>query len=154
MIRDAVPSDAKALYELEERCFEREQMMSEMSFRRILRRKTAAVVVEDEGGTLRGYALVLFRSTTSIARLYSICTLPTARGKGIARQLLAACEARAAARGATRLRLEVNAGNATAQKLYNTTETGVTRCAWKRRSPDGGALHHRRGPRRRLEVAR
>jgi ribosomal protein S18 acetylase RimI-like enzyme len=118
MIRDAVLTDVKALTELEERCFATDRM-SERSFRHILTRGKAALVVDDRDGCLRGYALVLFHDNTSLARLYSICTLPEERGQGIARELLAASEERAMARGATRMRLEVHAGNTAAQKLYH-----------------------------------
>jgi len=83
-----------------------------------VRRPTAAMLVDDSRGTLRGYALVLFRKDTTNARLYSICTAPEARGQGIGRKLLRACEKKAAARGATHMRLEVHARDKVAQKLY------------------------------------
>lgn len=125
MIRDAVPRDADALTELEARCFPLGRRMSWRSFARLVRRPTAAMLVEEARGSLRGYALVLFRKDTTNARLYSICTAPEARGQGIARKLLSACETQAAARGATRMRLEVHAGDKLAQKLY--TEAGYVR---------------------------
>ena len=118
MIRDAVLTDVKALTELEMRCFSADRM-SERSFRRALTRGKAALVVDDHHEGLRGYALALFHENTSLARLYSICTVPEARGQGIAGELLAAVEERAVARGATRMRLEVHVGNKAAQKLYH-----------------------------------
>ncbi len=117
MIRDAILSDVKSLGDLEERCFETDRM-SERSFRHILTRGKAALVVDDENGRLRGYALVLFHDNTSLARLYSIAVDTSLRGKGIARDLLKASEERAVARGATRMRLEVHVDNKAAQKLY------------------------------------
>ncbi len=119
-IRDAVLSDVKALVELEERCFETDRM-SERSFRYILTRGKAALVVDDENGNLRGAALVLFHGNTSLARLYSMCVDPESRGHGLARALLEAAEERAQKRGATRMRLEVNVNNTAAQQLYRSS---------------------------------
>ena len=116
-IRDAVPADIKALVELEERCFETDRM-SERSFRYMLTRGKAVLVVDEEDGILRGNALVLFHGRTALARLYSICVDPAWRGHGLARKLLDAAEERAKARGATRMRLEVNVNNTAALMLY------------------------------------
>ena len=125
MIRDAVPRDADALTDLEGRCFPDGRRMAWRSFVRLLRRPTAAVLVEEARGRLRGYALVLFRKDTTNARLYSICTAPEARGQGIGRKLLRASEKTAAERGATHMRLEVHAGDKVAQKLY--TDAGYAK---------------------------
>jgi ribosomal protein S18 acetylase RimI-like enzyme len=70
------------------------------------------------GGAPAGYALVLFRAGSGIARLYSILVDPRATGRGIGGRLLAAAEATASKRGAAVLRLEVNPRNRRAIRIY------------------------------------
>lgn len=117
MIRDAASDDVPALVALEARCFETDRL-SARSFRRFLSRPTAELIVTAEDGSIRGYALVLYHRNASLARLYSIAVAPEARGRGLARALVAELERRALARGMTRLRLEVHVDNAAAQRLY------------------------------------
>ncbi len=74
--------------------------------------------VATPGGDLLGYSLILFHRGTSLARLYSIAILPTARGAGIAEQLLERGEAAAVARGRVFMRLEVHTKNPRAIRLY------------------------------------
>lgn len=78
----------------------------------------AVLLVAEQGGRLAGYALVLFRPNTRIARLYSLAVAPDAAGQGLGPLLLAAAEEAARARNSTRLRLEVRAGNARAISRY------------------------------------
>ena len=59
-----------------------------------------------------------FRSGSTLARLYSLAVSPEAAGGGLGRDLLAAVEARATARGSSVLRLEVRAANLAAIRLY------------------------------------
>jgi ribosomal protein S18 acetylase RimI-like enzyme len=69
---------------------------------------------------LVGYALVLLRRTTTLARLYSLAVAPDFQGGGIGRLLLAAAERRAYDVGCTRLRLEVRPDNPAALQCYRT----------------------------------
>jgi ribosomal protein S18 acetylase RimI-like enzyme len=62
--------------------------------------------------------MVFYRSSSNLARLYSIATLPEARGKGVAAALMDGVERAARKRGCTRLRLEVRTDNAGAIALY------------------------------------
>ncbi|RMH15172.1 MAG: GNAT family N-acetyltransferase [Gemmatimonadetes bacterium] len=119
MIRPARPDDLDALEELENTCFAADRL-SRRAFRRFLASRSALLLVDDAGaeGGLLAYGLVLFRRTTSIARLYSIAVQPAARGQGIARALLERLEAEALVRGAVAVRLEVREDNEAAAALY------------------------------------
>jgi ribosomal protein S18 acetylase RimI-like enzyme len=75
-------------------------------------------LIAEEDGAPAGYAMVLFRKGSSVARLYSIAVDPDFRGQGVAERLLAEAAQRAAARGANRLRLEFRPTNQAAQRLY------------------------------------
>lgn len=117
VIRAATLDDVAALSALEQRCFESDRM-SARSFRYIIRRGNATVLVDDEGGRIRGYFMVLYHRGTSLARLYSAAVDADCRGQGIGRALLAAVEAAAIERGAVAMRLEVRADNEVAHDLY------------------------------------
>jgi ribosomal protein S18 acetylase RimI-like enzyme len=67
---------------------------------------------------LLGSALVLQRTDSPAARLYSIAISPAARGQGLGSKLLHKAEALAREQGSTAMRLEVAAGNTAAIGLY------------------------------------
>jgi ribosomal protein S18 acetylase RimI-like enzyme len=117
VIRDATVNDLDALVRLEERCFDSDRL-SRRSFRYMILRSHARLVVDEEHGALRGYALVLFLRGTSLARLYSIATDPDHRGKGIGQTLLTAAEDAAREHGAVSMRLEIRSDNHVAERLY------------------------------------
>ncbi|ESR26159.1 GNAT family N-acetyltransferase/peptidase C39 family protein [Lutibaculum baratangense] len=117
-LRPATPADLEALLALENEVFETDRI-SRRSFRRLLESPTASfVLAETDDGGLAGYALVLTRASTALARLYSLAVSPRLRGQGLARLLLDAAEDEAYERGAIALRLEVRADNARAIGLY------------------------------------
>lgn len=115
-VRAARESDLDALLELEARIFTTDRL-SRRGLRRLMKSPSAALLVADRGGAV-GYALILFRSTSVIGRLYSILVDPRAAGRGIGRALLAAAEKAARARNAAAMRLEVNERNRRAIRLY------------------------------------
>lgn len=117
MIRPATLADLDKLVELENRCFDGDRL-SRRSFRRMLTRAKAALPVDDDGGRLRGYALVLFHAGTPLARLYSVAVDPSLRGRGIGRALMTAAEDAARERDCVALRLELRRDNADALALY------------------------------------
>ncbi|HKY93938.1 MAG TPA: GNAT family N-acetyltransferase, partial [Kiloniellales bacterium] len=89
------------------------------SLQHFLTRGQAALLVAERGpGELGGYALVVFRRGSRVARLYSIAVDPAARRRGLGGRLLQAAEAAAAAVGAGELRLEVRADNRAAIAAY------------------------------------
>lgn len=114
-IRSATAADIGALVDLENRSFVADRI-SRASFRRLVSARSAAVIVAADGSTLGGYAVVLFREGSSMARLYSLAVDPDFRGFG--RELLAAAETQAKERGCRSMRLEVREDNARAANLY------------------------------------
>lgn len=116
-VRRADILDLEALVALERESFSSNQLSSR-GYRRLLTRPSATVLVADVAGKLAGAAILLFRSSTSIARLYSLSVARTARGRGVARTLLEEVEQSALERGCALLRLEVRVRNVAARRLY------------------------------------
>jgi ribosomal protein S18 acetylase RimI-like enzyme len=152
-IRSADPADIGALIDLENRSFSSDRI-SRSSLRRLIVSPSAEVIVAASGEAVAGYAVLLYRSGSLVARLYSLAVEPEFRGLG--RELLAAAETRAARRGCSSLRLEVRADNQRAINLYE-------RMAYRRFGEKAGyytdgatALRFEKaiGPRRNAAVAR
>jgi len=116
-IRRAAPVDIDDLVRIEERAF-RTDRIPRRGFRRFLASPASALIVASRGGAVAGYALVLFRANSDVARLYSIAVAPHAQRRGFGLALLAAAEAAARARHCTVLRLEVHEKNAAAISRY------------------------------------
>jgi ribosomal protein S18 acetylase RimI-like enzyme len=116
-LRPAEAADLDALVDLENRVFDIDRL-SRRGFRRLFGSRTAELIVATEGNKFAGYALLLFRPNSSIARLYSIAVAPDAAGKGVGPTLLAAAEEAARKRHCTHLRLEVHERNARAIARY------------------------------------
>jgi ribosomal protein S18 acetylase RimI-like enzyme len=117
-VRSATPADLAALVALEQRAFAGDRL-SRAQYRRHLASASATVFAADSPGEgLLGSALVFFRKSSTLARLYSIATAPSARGRGIGATLLVAAEREAARRGCRSLRLEVRMDNDAAISLY------------------------------------
>jgi ribosomal protein S18 acetylase RimI-like enzyme len=116
-VRAATSADLDALLEIEREAFGTDRI-SRQSFGRFLSSSTAAVLVAEMNGKLAGYALVLFRKASAVARLYSIAVASHAGGRRLGATLLDAAEQAAMARGASVLRLEVHEKNAPAIARY------------------------------------
>lgn len=116
-VRAGALSDLAALLELENRSFSTDRL-SRRSLRHFLVSPHAALIVAEGGGALAGYALILFRPRSAIARLYSIAVAPHLGGAGIGPRLMAAAEAAALARGRRAMRLEVHDHNTRAIARY------------------------------------
>mgnify|MGYP003700478385 CR=1 FL=1 len=117
-IRAATPADIDALLAVENASFDGDRL-SRRSFQHLLKRGHQTTLVAcDRGGAILGYATVLFRRGTSLARLYSFAVAPEARGHGVARALLTTAEDAAEAESAISLRLEVRKDNARAIHFY------------------------------------
>lgn len=117
-IRKARLSDLTQLVEVEEACFNYDQL-SRRSFHWMIKHAHSIFLVLEHETKIVGYGLVLINSGTSLARLYSICTLKEYQGLGLASRLLTALEERAADdEDCAYLRLEVKATNRGAIKLY------------------------------------
>jgi ribosomal-protein-alanine acetyltransferase len=117
-IRPATTADLDALVRIEERAFALDRF-SRRSFRYLLSKANAAtLVVDGAGGSVAGYAMVLFHRGMSLARLYSIAVDPEAQGQGIGALLLDAVENVAREHDAAYMRLEVRADADTTQAFY------------------------------------
>ena len=116
-IRNGKPADLAALCEIEARSFAADRL-SPRSLRRLIGRPSACLRVAVAGGEIVGYHLVLTRSGSSVARLYSVAVAAAARGQGIGAKLLADAQRQAWRSGASLLRLEVRPDNPGAIRLY------------------------------------
>ncbi len=115
-LRYARAADLPALLALEE-TFPGDRM-SARQFRHHLASTRALWQVAEADGRLIGYSLALLRRGTDRARLYSIVVDPAARGRGVARRLLAMTERAAAEAACTGMSLEVRQDNLAANALY------------------------------------
>lgn len=117
-LRYATQADLAGLVALEERCFDTDRI-SRRSFRELLGRETAATILHEKDGQILGYAMLLFRRGTAMARLYSIAVDPQAEGRKIGSLLVKAAEEVTFERGRLLLRLEVREDNERAIQLYH-----------------------------------
>lgn len=117
-IRPATHDDIDALLAIENAVFTTDRI-SRRSFRALINRPTAeTIVAQDEANRIVGYAMLLFRKGTGLARLYSIGVAPDAKGKGVGKALLAKAEEAAKQHDRFLLRLEVREDNMPAISLY------------------------------------
>lgn len=117
-VRRAEISDLDDLVVLEQRSFDSDRM-SRAQYRRHLASDSARVLVAHANRRhLLGSAVVFFRKRSGVARLYSLASLPEARGKGIGTALVEAAAAAARQRRCRALRLEVRTNNQGAIALY------------------------------------
>ncbi|MEP0071928.1 MAG: peptidase C39 family protein [Marinomonas sp.] len=116
-VRSAQIEDLKPLLSLEEKAFAGDRL-SRRSFRRAMTSSGSALLVAVNEGGLLGYALLHLRQGTHLARLYSLAVAPEARGLGVAKALIQACEKQAIKKGKNLLRLEVSDVNLSALSLY------------------------------------
>lgn len=116
-LRKAIDADLEDLLKLELRCFPGDRL-SRRSFKRFLKAGPHELAVIEDAGQIIGYSLLLYRTGTSLARLYSIATNPEYRGRGLASRLLHDAHQRARQAGCVFLRLEVREDNDAAIALY------------------------------------
>ena len=118
-IRQARASDIEALVRIENAVFETDRL-SRRSFRQLIERETAEILVaEADGGEVAGYCVVLFRRGSGVARLYSIAVAPERARQGVGRELLSAAETAAFDHDRMILRLEVREDNGRAIAVYS-----------------------------------
>lgn len=138
-LRRGRAGDLAALVALEGEAFKsrrfRGHLISPASFRRFLHSATSTLIVAQVGRQISGYVLVLYRSNSDFARMYSIGVDSKFRRRGLARLLSAAAEREAKRRGRKAMRLEVRADDHRAVRFY---ETSGYRHFGKRRGYYGG----------------
>jgi ribosomal protein S18 acetylase RimI-like enzyme len=117
-LRKARLKDLDQLEAVEQACFDYDQI-SRRSFQWMIKHAHSLFLVLEYESKIIGYGLVLLKSGTALARLYSICTLQEYQGFGLARRLLAELEELAATgEDCAYMRLEVKESNKGAIKLY------------------------------------
>lgn len=117
MIRPATLDDLDALVRIENSTFETDRI-SRRNFRYLLTKANAATLVDEADGKIRGYAMALFHTGTSLARLYSYAVDPACQRRGVGQALVEASEALALERECIALRLEVRRDNPASIKLF------------------------------------
>jgi ribosomal protein S18 acetylase RimI-like enzyme len=127
-IRPARASDLDTLVAMEEAVFDADRI-SRRSWRTLLARPTASILVAEDDAHVAGCCVILFRAGSDVSRLYSIAAAPGRSGVG--RALLAEAESLSARRGAKTMRLEVRDDNFRAIHLYE--KSGYSRFG---RKPD------------------
>jgi ribosomal protein S18 acetylase RimI-like enzyme len=116
-VRSTGAADLDALVALEDQAFLTDRI-SRRGFGRFLTSPSSVLLAAECDGQLAGYALLLLRAGSAVARLYSIGVAPRFAGRRIGTALLAAAESAAIERDCTRLRLEVHEENAAALAFY------------------------------------
>src|SRR3569833_1656206 len=117
MIRDATLDDLDALVEVENRCFDSDRL-SRRNFRYLLTKGNAETVIDEEGGVIRGFAMLLFNTSTSFVCMYSLAVDNAQQRKVLASALLRASEDSARAHDAVTLRLEIRKDYAASIGLF------------------------------------
>ena len=121
VVRAAVSADLPGLLQLEQRSFDGDRI-SRRSWRRLLLSPTAQVFVATSGSSpatpLLGAAVLLLRSRSSVARLYSLAVDVQARRMGVGHRLLSHALQQAVAAGAAVMSLETRDDNAAAQAMF------------------------------------
>jgi len=113
-IADARATDAAALADVHARAFR--HGWSESEFERLLADPLVTCHVARLGRTIAGF--VLSRLVEDEAEILMVAVEPSSQGRGFGKSLLARHLGRLAARGARRVFLEVDEGNAPAIRLY------------------------------------
>lgn len=117
MIRTATLNDLDGLVAIENRSFITDRF-SRRIFRYLLTKANAATLVDEAGGVIRGYVIILFNMGTSLARIYSFAVDPDFRERSVGKTLLTASEQTAVERDCVATRIEVRKDNTEAIRLY------------------------------------
>ena len=117
MLRCATLDDIPDLLTVETQCFTTDRL-SRRSFRHLLTRGNAVTLLDEHDGRLRGYVLLLFSRSASIARLYSIAVHPDFARRGVGNRLLESAEAAALDRDCVSMRLEIRRDNPASLALF------------------------------------
>jgi ribosomal-protein-alanine N-acetyltransferase len=115
-VRTMRPMDLEAVMHIERRSFS--APWEESTFRGLLRRPSAALLVAEVDLDVAGYSVMWFAADEG--EIGDIAVLPEMRGTGIGRTLLLECISVAAGRGIRSLFLEVRETNDVARRLYAT----------------------------------
>jgi ribosomal protein S18 acetylase RimI-like enzyme len=124
VLRPGTARDVRAMHQLDLLCFEPPFQFDLHAMRRFALEAGAFSVVAERGWELCGFVVVSMwrrRRTASLAYVVTLDVHPELRRRGLALQLMAAAEARAAQQGGEAMLLHVYAGNAAAIAFYEST---------------------------------
>jgi ribosomal-protein-alanine N-acetyltransferase len=116
-VRSGTPDDLDVVVALEQNVFAAD-CLARKCLKRFLSVRTAQVLIAEYDGEALGCAIVSFRASSNLARLYSLGVARSAEGSGIAAILIDAAEAAARVRGCAQIRLEVHEDNPRAIACY------------------------------------
>lgn len=116
-IRLATTGDIAALVAIENASFSGDRL-DRRRFRYLLTEANSVTFVDMDGAAVRGYILLLLRTSWRGARIYSVATHPAHLGCGVAARLLTAAECWAAAHDCVEMRLEVRTDNVASLALF------------------------------------
>jgi len=117
MIRAAVSSDIPALFAIENASFQYDRI-SQRGFVHLLTRANSLTLIDEQDKQVRGYLTLLFRSNSSLSRVYSIATHAEFLSQGVAAKLLRVAEQIALNTRCDTMRLEIRKDNLISQKLF------------------------------------
>ena len=126
MIRPARPGDLRHLWELDRICFEPGIAYSRAQLRRFLDLPRAKCLVAESKGAIDGFTLG-YPEKPNLARVVTLDVHPSARRRGLGKQLLERLLAELAAAGAGRVVLEVDVRNGGAIAFYRRLGFSTTR---------------------------
>jgi ribosomal protein S18 acetylase RimI-like enzyme len=121
VLRTGTARDVRAMQRLDVLCFEPPFQYDLHSMRRFALERGAFIFVAERGWELAGFIVVSIWRRRRMAALAYVVTLdvhPELRRRGLARELIAEAERRAAGEGAEAILLHVYAGNAAAIAFY------------------------------------
>lgn len=116
-IQLAKPSHLDGLVEIENECFVTDQI-SRRSYRDLLKKHSAKILIAVHKEKMIGCVVVLFRRNSKIARCYSLAVSKAYQGNKVASALNQALEDASRKRGCDAVILEVNSSNASAIRFY------------------------------------
>lgn len=116
-IKQAFINDLPEILKIEQACFHDDSFSKRQLAYLISRAKGIcyAALVADK---VVGYISVIYRNRSHNARIYSVAVLPEFQGKGIGKMLLDSCATFAFQHHLSKITLEVNVHNTSAQKFY------------------------------------
>lgn len=117
VIRKAVLSDLAGLDELEMLCFKTDRF-SKRQYWHLMTDAHALVGVYESQRRIIGSVVILFRTNSRLAHLYSLSVHPDSRRRGIGKALLLWAPQKAKSRGCQWISLEVKVTNQPALALY------------------------------------
>lgn len=126
MIRFASRSDIPMIQKIEDLCFT-DDRFNRRQINYLVTEAKSATFVEDDDGGICGYLILLFRSDSDSARVYSICVHPACQNKGIGSSLMRAAEELSRKHKCKRMTLEVSVQNLKAITFYQSLDFVVVR---------------------------